>query len=126
MKNSVPTGFIAISSVLVIMVIVLVIGTTVSLLSVQGIQLSLSSKKSDEALSLVEGCVADALLRLNEQNQLPASVSLPEGSCIVTLNEQAGVTWDFTVSGSFNNYTKRIQITATRQSTVEVTGWNEI
>lgn len=104
----------------------MIIGTSVSLLSINDIQLSLSNKKSDEALDLVEGCVEDALIRLNEDNSIPATITIPQGTCSVTINSQAGSNWTFTVTGTFNAYTKGVRVEAVRQSNVEVSRWTEI
>ncbi len=126
MKHIQQSGYIAISSVLVIMVVVLVIGTTVSLLSINDIQGSLSNKKGLEALDLVEGCVEDALLQLHSSNLLSATITIPEGVCTISDISQVGTEWTFTVSGSFNGYTKNMHVSANRQSAVEVTSWMEL
>jgi hypothetical protein len=119
-------GYVAIASVLVITAIVLAIGTTVALLSVSDIQSALSYKKSEETLSIVEACIEDALLRLNEDNSIPNSITIPEGICSVTINSQSGGNWIFTVSSSLDKNTKDIQVEATRGSTVSITSWIEI
>jgi len=124
MKNQ--TGYIAITSVLVIAAIVLIIGTSVSLLAVNDIQSALSNKKSDESLDLVESCVEDALLRLNEDNSIPATITLPDGSCSVTINSQVGTLWTFTVSGTFISHAKSIQVVADRTNTVTVNSWTQL
>ena len=124
MKNQ--TGYIAIASVLVIAAIVLIIGTSVLLLAVNDIQSALSNKKSDESLDLVESCVEDALLRLNEDNSIPATITLPDGSCSVTINSQVGTLWTFTVSGTFISHAKSIQVVADRTNTVTVNSWTQL
>ena len=124
MKNQ--TGYIAITSVLVIAAIVLIIGTSVLLLAVNDIQSALSNKKSDESLDLVESCVEDALLRLNEDNSIPATITLPDGSCSVTINSQVGTLWTFTVSGTFISHAKSIQVVADRTNTVTVNSWTQL
>ena len=124
MKNQ--TGYIAIASVLVIAAIVLIIGTSVLLLAVNDIQSALSNKKSDESLDLVESCVEDALLRLNEDNSIPATITLPDGSCFVTINSQVGTLWTFTVSGTFISHAKSIQVVADRTNTVTVNSWTQL
>ena len=124
MKNQ--TGYIAITSVLVIAAIVLIIGTSASLLAVNDIQSALSNKKSDESLDLVESCVEDALLRLNEDNSIPATITLPDGSCSVTINSQVGTLWTFTVSGTFISHAKSIQVVADRTNTVTVNSWTQL
>lgn len=124
MKNQ--TGYIAITSVLVIAAIVLIIGTSVLLLAVNDIQSALSNKKSNESLDLVESCVEDALLRLNEDNSIPATITLPDGSCSVTINSQVGTLWTFTVSGTFISHAKSIQVVADRTNTVTVNSWTQL
>lgn len=119
-------GYIAIASILVIAAVVLIIGTSVSLLSVNDIQSSLANKKGEEARLLVEGCVEDALLQLNEDNTITSNITIPQGSCSVTINSHEGNNWTFTVGGEFENYNKSVQVSATRGSTVEVTSWNDI
>ncbi len=119
-------GFIAITSILVIGAVVLIVGVTTSLLSINDIQSALSNRKNDRSLGIVEGCVEDALITLNETNAIPATITLPEGSCSVTINSQVGASWTFTVSGSYQNHTKRIQVIANRSSSVVITSWNEL
>jgi len=116
-------GFIALSSMLVILVVIVVIGTSVSLLSVSNIQLSLSHAQSIESLVLVESCVEEALLQLNETDNIPTTITLPEITCSVTINSHSGIDWDFTVSGQSNTHEATINITATRGSTIEITNW---
>lgn len=124
MKNK--KGYIAITSILVILAVVLTIGTTVSLLSVNNIQASLTDQKGEEALALVEGCAEDALLRLNNNNSIPVSILLPEGNCNITNISNVGNDWTFTVSATILNYSKSLQISATRSNSVQITGWLEI
>lgn len=119
------SGYVALASVLVIAAVVLTIGISVSLLSVSEGQMSLAEKKNEETVDFIEGCVEDALLRLNEDNAIPTQIPLPEGNCDVTIDSQSGSDWTFTVSGSVDNYTKNIQAQMTRGSTVTITSWQE-
>ncbi|MFC1790711.1 hypothetical protein ACFLZP_04490 [Patescibacteria group bacterium] len=119
-------GYVALASVLVIAAVVLVISVSVSLLSVSEGQMSLAGKKNEETVDLVEGCLEEALLRLNEEESIPATISLPEGDCSVTINSQVGNDWTITVSTTFENYTKSIQAVVNRETTVAITSWQEI
>lgn len=119
------SGYIALASVLVISAVVLIVGTTVALLSINDIQSSLSSQKAEEVLGLVEGCAEDALLRLNNSNTIPSVLTIPQGSCSVVINSQVGANWTFTVSGTIGGYTKSAMVSAARGSTVSVTSWLE-
>lgn len=118
-------GYIAISSILVIAAVVLVIGTTVALVSINEGQISLASFQNDSVLDAVEGCTEDTLLYLNENNSLPATVVTPQLTCNVS-GSQAGSNWTFTVAGTVSGYTKSIQIQAARTTTISITSWNEI
>jgi hypothetical protein len=124
--NLSPKGYIAISSVLVIAAVVLIIGTTVSLISISEGQISLSSYHNDTVLDGVEGCTEDALLYLNENNSLPATITTPQITCTVTVNSQAGSNWTITVTGTVSGHTKSIQVQLTRTTTIAITSWQEI
>ena len=125
MKIKKESGYIAITIILVIISVVLVIGTSVSLLSIHDIQMSLSNKNGLTALNIVEGCADNLLLNLNEENNIPSSISLPEGTCSVTINSQTGDDWEFTVQTTINGYSKSAEYAATRGSNVFVTRWVE-
>lgn len=123
-RNS--AGYVALSSILVIGTVILTIGISVSLLSVSESQISLAEKKKEETVDLVEACVEDALLELNENSSIPSTINLPEGSCSVTINSQSGSDWTFTVTGTVDDHTKKVQVTANRGSSVTVTSWKEV
>lgn len=119
-------GYIAISSILVIAAVVLIIGTTVALVSINEGQMSLAAIQSDTALGIVEGCTEEALLFLNENNTLPATITVPLGSCTATTNSVVGTTWTITISTTVNTFTKSVQIILTRGSTITISSWSEI
>jgi len=119
-------GYIALTTILIISAIILILGTSVTSISINEIQSSFSSFKNEEALDFVETCVEDALMRLNKNNSIPSTITLPAGSCFVTINSHIDSTWTFTVSGGLNNHTKRIQITANRTTSVQLSSWKEI
>ena len=120
------SGYIALSSILVISAVVLVIGISTSLLSVNDLLSSASGKKGDETVDFVEACIEDALLRLNEDNSIPGNITLPQGTCSVTINSQVGNNWDFTVAATLNDYTRSVRLQVTRDTTVVVTSWQEV
>src|SRR3989338_6758105 len=99
--------------------------TLISVLSINDIQMSLANKNGLDALNIVEGCVENSLLNLNEDNNIPSSISLPEGNCSVTINSQNGNDWDFTVQTTIKSYSKSIRVNATRATNVLVTAWTE-
>jgi len=119
-------GYIALLSVLIIGSIVIMIGLSTSLLSINNAQASLATLRNEVAVDMLEGCVEDALLYLNENDALPTNISLPEGMCTVTLNSHTGTEWVFTAETSIATHTKRVQITALRNSNISIKEWVEI
>ncbi len=119
-------GYVALASVLVIAAVAVIIGTTVALLSINSLQASFAHKQAAAARSHVGACAEDALLRLNKNNALPADITLPSGSCPITINMHSGNDWTFTVSGTLNNYTASVQIEATRAGTITINSWSEL
>ena len=115
----------ALASVLVIAAVVGVIGIATALSAVSESQSALAAKKGHEARDFVEGCVEDALLRLNEDNSIPSTITLPEGSCSVTINAQSGDDWTFTATGTLETHASSIQVNATRTTTITITRWQE-
>ena len=124
MRNS--SGYIAISSVLVILAVTLTIFISVTLLSIDGAQISLAEVQDEEVVNIIDSCLEDALLYLNNNNSLPSSISLPEGSCNLTQESHSGDNWIFAVSGSINGYSKTMRANVDRNTTIVVNSWQEI
>ncbi len=126
MGNRKDGGYIAIVTVLVIGAIMLSVGMTVILNSINTGQGTLSEIKKESSVGYVESCVEEALMNINRNNTLSGTVVLPEGSCTVTINSQVGSAWDITVDGTLDGYNKSIRVTAIRGSTVTINSWLEI
>jgi len=110
-------GYIALTSLIVVTALVILIGISVSALSINDLQSSFAAMR-------IEACVEDALLRLNEENFIPGSITIAGKTCTVT-SSQVGDNWDFTVEAANEGYTKKIRVTASRTSTVSITSWKE-
>lgn len=119
-------GFATISSVLVIGAAVLVIGIAVTLFSISEAQTALTGQRREEVIDLVEGCIEDSLYTINTQNIVNSTITLPLGTCSLTVNSHVGSVWIYTVSGTLNGFTKNFQITVTRSSILAPISWKEI
>ena len=119
-------GYIALSTVLFLGAITLAVNLTVSLISINEGQLGFAHLKSEESLGLVESCAEEALLLLNETNNIPTTISLPEGDCTTTTDSQSGNNWTFTVNGTFDNHSKSLQLEVTKTDTISITSWKEV
>jgi hypothetical protein len=120
------SGYIAITSALIISAVALSIVTSGALIAISGMQISFNDKKQSQGLNLIESCAEDVLLYLNNSNSLPANVAIPEGVCTITLNSQINQDWDFDVLGNFNNQNYILRINATRSYRVIVNSWQQV
>ena len=116
-------GFIAFSSILLVSALIGIIVLSVSLNAMSDAQQSLSLNGRDKAINFVESCVQDALLTLNSTDTLPASITVPAGTCAVTTNSHMGNNWAFTTAGTLNTYGRSIYVEATRSTTITITKW---
>lgn len=118
-------GYVALASVLVIAAVIVVIGISTSLLSINELQSSFANRRSEMAIAIVESCVEEALIVLNEKGNVPTSITSPNTNCSVTINSQVGSTWDFTVLTTVEDHTKRIRIVIDRGSNLILGSWLE-
>lgn len=124
-------GFVAMTTVLILGAVVVAIATTVTLLSIDEAQSSLTLYKGEDNLNLVEGCVEDVMLKVRTNSSYNGtSISRPEGDCNITYNPGgAGPTaWDITVDATTDNpYQRKIQVKFSRSSSaIQLTSWKEI
>ncbi|MDO8498665.1 MAG: fibronectin type III domain-containing protein [bacterium] len=119
-------GFIALTTVLVVSVVVVAIAATSSLLSIGEAQSGLVLLKGEDNLHLVEGCMEDLLLKIRaDQNFNQTTITLPEGSCNITYNSR-DPSWDVTVSSGEPAYQRQVRVTFTRPPTgLALTSWQE-
>lgn len=120
-------GFIAITTVLILISVSLGIAITVSLLSIGEAQTSLVLFKGEDNLSLVEGCVEDALLKIRSNSSYSGgTITRPEGSCTITINSP-NPNWDITIVSTSTSYQRKIQVMFIKTSTgLSLTSWKEI
>ena len=124
-QNS-ASGFAAIITLLVVIVVVVLIGISVSLSSINNAQMGLGHTQSESNLSLADSCVEDALYKWNQTNVLPTSSISPLGTCTITQDSLIGNDITFTVLATSNNYTRTVQVVATRTTNVSVVSWKEL
>lgn len=117
-------GFIALSTTLIISVVVLTVATTVTLLSINSAQSTLAIIKGEESLILVEGCAEDALASAQASADYNGgTISRPEGSCVVAITKN-GTSWQMVVSNVETKYQRTITIDLIRSTEITVTGWS--
>lgn len=124
--SSSRSGYAALASVLLISAITLSVVTSFALMSISSSQTTVEDTKQISSFTLVESCAEEALLQIRNNNTVVSSITLPQGSCTVTINSHIGAAWVFTETGTQNGYTKSIQVSATRNANVSITSWQEL
>lgn len=123
------SGVIALTSLLVISVVVLSVVVSSSLLGILSAQNSLVYKKGAEALHIAHGCVEEALLRLrNDTNYSGGSLQLSDGSCTITVTGSGNNRTIF-ISSQLSNpprSTRELEVTVKRTGTsISILTWQE-
>lgn len=119
-------GFIALTSVLIIGVVVLAITVTVVYLSIGQGQSSFALTKGENQLGLVEGCMEDVLLKIRASaSYAGGSITRPEGTCTITVSSVGNV-YTVTATSISTDYRRTVRSVVTRASTMILTSWKEI
>ncbi|OGE17572.1 hypothetical protein A3F00_05425 [Candidatus Daviesbacteria bacterium RIFCSPHIGHO2_12_FULL_37_11] len=120
-------GFIAISTVLILVSVVVAIGTTVTLLSIDEARSGLILFQGEDNLDFVEGCVDDVMLKIRSNPTFSGtSITRPEGTCSISYTA-TDPNWDITVTSLSVSVQRKIQVKFTRNPAgITLTSWKEI
>lgn len=129
-------GFIAFSTVLIIMVTTLIIASTVAYLAIGEIQSAFALYKGEDTVQFVEGCMEDALLKARASSTFgdpvgtPVNITRPEGTCVITVVSKTGsnpTVWTMKATTLSTQYVRTIQVIFDRSVTViTLTSWKEL
>lgn len=120
-------GYIALTSVLIIVAIVLAVSVTIAYTSIGEAQSGLALYKGEENLHFVEGCVEDYLLKIKaDPNYVAVNSTRPEGTCSLIITSR-GPTWDITVTPVTTLYQRSIRTTFNINTTgIKILTWTEV
>lgn len=119
-------GFAAITIVLTLLVVSVLFSVTLIFSSIGEVQSSLSLYQGEVALSFVESCGEDALLRLrNDATFSPETITLPEGTCQLSFSgDESDQT--LSVTGERDGFMRTIDIRVSRTETgLQLLSWLE-
>lgn len=119
-------GYAAITSIIVTLVVIVLVGIASSILSIGNAQMSLGQSNSEATLSLVESCIEDALLKYNVSGAVPTSRTTPLGTCTITIDSTTPTSTTFTTVGTISAHNHSIQVVANRVGSVIVANWIQI
>lgn len=119
-------GFVALSTVLIMGVVVVGIVLGAVLVGVQEDQSSYTLYQGESTLRLSESCLEDALIKARTSASYSGgTITHPEGSCVVNV-VKAGSVWTITSSSTLANFSRALQAVINRGSSISITSWKEI
>lgn len=102
-------GLVVLIAVLIISAVILAIGVSLTLAGIDEISMVDYQDHSQETLAIADGCLEEALLSLNRDNDYSgASLNLGNGSCIIEVSGE-GESRTILVMATLNNYTRRLE-----------------
>lgn len=120
-------GFVALSTVLILLVVTVSIVSTVTALSIDESKAGYALSQGENALRFSEGCAEEALLHVrNDENYAGGDIVRPGGVCRIDASHE-GVSWTIEVGPVSAEYVRRIRILCERSASgITVTSWQEI
>ncbi len=130
MKYKIQTqqnGVAALLTVVIVGVATLIIAFSASILGIGELDMGYTSQRGEEAFSVADGCVEEALRRLRiDDIYTGGSLSLGDNSCIINISG-AGGNRSIVVSGTSGDYQKKIQVDITISGgVITITSWDEL
>lgn len=129
--NNRQSGFVALTTLLVISAVVLAISISVTLIGISNLQNSLDLKRKNELNVISKGCVEEALLQIRNDSAYLGVANFPIGNGFCTISV-SGTGLDRTVNieakiNGIMSYTKRYQvILKTSGKSVSIISYNEV
>jgi len=119
-------GFITITTVLIILGIVLLIGLSISQLSIGEAQMSLQKFQSSQSMYLANLCVEEALMKLKENSSYQGNETIVQGNGNCTIFPIEG-NWIIKITAGSQNQVKKIKIIVSQLSPkIIVDSWTEV
>lgn len=116
-------GYIALIALIIISVVVLFIGVSVSFSGISELQMGFAGSQSAKALNFAEACVEESLEKLRTTWGGGAiSLNFDDGLCTATI-EVGGNVATITSLGQVGDYTREVQVEVS--SNLQIDAWQE-
>jgi hypothetical protein len=127
MKNNLSNGFIAITTTMILSVILLVVATSLSFSGFFTRYNILDSELKKISIALAEGCVDQALLKLatNSSFSFPETVNINENTCQIINISSSGYPKTIKTRSEFKNYVTNLEVEV-GSDTLNITKWEEV
>jgi len=120
------SGFIALITVLIIFAIILLVGLSVSLLSIGEAQMGLKKTQSSQSTYLANLCAEQALMKLKENINYSGGeiIDIEGGNCQILPIEGK---WTIKTIANFENQVKKIKIIVSQVNPeMIISSWQEV
>ncbi len=127
--NRSESGFITLTSVIILAAIGTAIVTSVLLLSVSSTRNAFAEQQSYQARALADACGEEALQQIWNLNSFTGTntITLGQGSCTYTVTNTGGTTRKITASGTVGTIVRKIQISLSAVNpNITVSSWQEV
>lgn len=124
-KNK-QAGYVALITVIIIMAVSIIIGVTVSLNSVNEMQMSYQGTESQQAFIYADACCEEALLRLKRNETPPNTLNFTNGSCTIQVDNLGGNSRLIKATGVSNNIYRLIEVDLIVGPSFDINSWQEV
>ncbi len=119
-------GFIALVTILIILGIVLIIGLSISFLSIGEAQMSLQKSQSSQAYYLAYLCAEEALMKLKEDSGYTGETKfniIGDDNCVISVTDN----WTIEILADFQNQIRKMKIVVSQiNPEIIIDSWQEI
>ena len=119
-------GFIALTTILIILAVSLIVGLSIGLLSINEAIMGLKKTQSSQADYLANLCAEEALMKLKEDINYPGNetIEIEEGNCQILPIEG---NWTVKTIANFQNQIKKIKIVVSQiNPQMLISSWQEV
>jgi uncharacterized protein YdiU (UPF0061 family) len=121
-------GFAALFTIVIVSAAALTMALTASFIGFGELDSGYTNDKANEALSLTDGCMEEALTRLRtESGYLGEVLALSSGNCTISVVTLSGVSTITVIAQTTEGYSRTLEAVVSKTGrTLSVISWNEI
>lgn len=128
-SESNQTGYITLMTVIIMVTVGTVIGSSLILLGIGATQTSQAVSDANEAAALADACAEDALQRLRLDNATTgtSNLTLGNGTCTYTITNSGGSNRDIEATGTVNDVIRKVAVNIDQLSPIiNISSWQEV
>ncbi|MDD4333103.1 MAG: hypothetical protein PHT51_03245 [Patescibacteria group bacterium] len=124
-------GMAALLIVVIVSAALLIIAYSAIYLGLGDLEMGYDSQKGEEALSVADGCMEEALHRLSKNNSYSgAALTFDNGTCVIAVTNTGGANRTIDVASTAGLYSKKIEATVSisgaPSTIISINSWQEL